>query len=274
MAIKTSIARWVAGSAVAAIALWSFSALAVTAPVPATLTQQGRILASDGTPVSSKVAITFTLYNDATKTAAANVLWTETQNITLDDGYFSAQLGAVTALDPTVFDGTVLYLGVTVGSDAEMTPRQAITSVPYAFKAGVATTAASAASVPFTGLTGIPALCPVNQYLKGYNADGTAACGSLSCAIRSAASTGSVTSEAVACNAGETMTGGGCVTTGGITASYQGDICNPAVILGDAPTGVSPAISIICINGTTRKQVCNTASAAAITAYATCCSFQ
>src|SRR2546430_1076314 len=141
MAIKTSFARWVTGAAVAAVALWSVSALAA---VPATLTQQGRILDKDGAPVSSKVAITFTIYNDPTKSAAANTLWTETQNISLDDGYFSAQLGAETAIPDGLFDGTVLYLGVTVGSDDEMTPREAITSVPYAFTAGTADSAAVA----------------------------------------------------------------------------------------------------------------------------------
>src|SRR4051812_30254246 len=133
MSMKTSIARWIPGTIVSAVALWSASALAAPTPppVPATLTQQGRILDKDGVPVSSKVAITFTVYDDATATDASDALWTETQNITLDDGYFSAQLGAdpKNAIAPA-FDGTVRYLGVTVGSDDEMTPRQPLTSVP------------------------------------------------------------------------------------------------------------------------------------------------
>src|SRR5450755_1954912 len=136
MAIKTSFARWVAGAAVSAVGLWSISAFAVAAPVPATLTQQGRILdATTGDPVSSKVQIVFNVYAEA---KGGTALWTEQQNITLDDGYFSAQLGSVTTIPDTLFDGTVRYLGVTVGADAEMTPREAITSVPYAMNAAVA----------------------------------------------------------------------------------------------------------------------------------------
>jgi len=176
MAIKTSFARWVAGAAVSAVGLWSISAFAAAAPVPATLTQQGRILdATTGDPVSSKVQIVFNVYADA---KGGTALWTETQSITLDDGYFSAQLGSVTTIPDGVFDGSVRYLGVTVGTDAEMTPREALTSVPYAFIAGNAATAATAASVPFTGLTGFPAACADGTYLKGFTAAGAAVCAS------------------------------------------------------------------------------------------------
>ena len=130
MAIKTSFARWVAGAAVSAVGLWSISAFA---DVPATLTQQGRILdATTGDLMSrAQLQIVFNVYAAA---KGGTALWTEQQNITLDDGYFSAQLGSVTPIPDTLFDGTVRYLGVTVGSDAEMTPRQAVTSVPYAMK--------------------------------------------------------------------------------------------------------------------------------------------
>jgi hypothetical protein len=200
MAKNMNFARWAAGAALSTVGLWSASALAVAPPpaVPATLTQQGRILNADGTTVSSKVAITFTIYDDGKASAAADVLWTDTVNITLDDGYFSTQLGA-TAKDPlpaALFDGTVRYLGVTVGSDDEMTPRQALTSVPYALTAATAASALSAATVPFAGLTGIPALCGDNELLKGYNADGTAACATvpdLACVVRYSATGASVT---------------------------------------------------------------------------------
>src|SRR5450631_2625311 len=154
MAIKTSFARWVAGAAVSAAGLWSISAFAA---VPATLTQQGRILdATTGDPVSSKLKIVFNVYADA---KGGTALWTEEQNITLDDGYFSAQLGSVTAIPDTLFDGSVRYLGVTVGADAEMAPREAITSVPYALKAASAAVADVATSAAFTSLTGIPTPC-------------------------------------------------------------------------------------------------------------------
>jgi hypothetical protein len=148
---KTSLPYWVAGASVLAATLCCgiavlHAAAGPATPVPVSLTQQGRILDATGAPISSKLAIVFTVYDDATASAAADVLWTETQNLTLDDGYFSAQLGAVAAnaFPAGTFDGSVRYLGVKVGSDAEMTPRQAITSVPYALQAGSAAAASGA----------------------------------------------------------------------------------------------------------------------------------
>ena len=55
-------------------------------------------------------------------------------------------LGATNPLDANVFQGdTALWLGIAVGADPEMSPRQEIGSVPYAARAQWA---ASAASVP------------------------------------------------------------------------------------------------------------------------------
>lgn len=116
-----------------AIALcMGLTASASTTTVPATLTQQGRLLASDGTPATGPVSMVFAIYDAGT---AGTALWTETQNVALDDGYFSVQLGSVTGFPTTLFDGTARYLGVTVATDSEMTPREQLVSVPYAMVA-------------------------------------------------------------------------------------------------------------------------------------------
>jgi len=60
-------------------------------------------------------------------------LWTETQTVTVTDGEFSTNLGDTDPIN-LPFD-TTYYLGITVGSDSEMTPRQPLTSVAYAFRA-------------------------------------------------------------------------------------------------------------------------------------------
>jgi hypothetical protein len=96
------------------------------------MVEQGRILDTNGAPVSGSVSIQFTVHTQPAS-AGDTVLWTEMQTVTLDDGYFSARLGEATALDPKVFDGKELYLGVSVNADPEMTPRQTLDSVPYAF---------------------------------------------------------------------------------------------------------------------------------------------
>ncbi len=93
---------------------------AAFAAVPAEFTQQGRLFDSAGDPIDGPMDFTFAIYSSA---SGGTALWTETQNVTIDNGYFSTILGEVTTLDPAIFDGAVLYLGVSAGSDAEMTPR-------------------------------------------------------------------------------------------------------------------------------------------------------
>jgi hypothetical protein len=122
---------WVAGlaSVATAAAMWSGPA---SAAVPNLLTEQGRLLDANGAPVTGSVSIVFTIYDAASGGAT---LWTETQTLTLDAGYFSARLGEVTMIPATAFDGSIRHLGVKVGADPEMTPRQEVVSVPYAMLA-------------------------------------------------------------------------------------------------------------------------------------------
>ncbi|HEY5375298.1 MAG TPA: hypothetical protein VIK01_16575, partial [Polyangiaceae bacterium] len=243
----------------------------------------GRILdATTGDPVSSKLKIVFNVYADA---KGGTALWTEEQNITLDDGYFSAQLGSVTAIPPTLFDGTVRYLGVTVGADAEMAPREAITSVPYAFNAAVADVASSAA---FTSLTGIPTVCDPGTYLSGFSALGVKQCVAipkLECTTRYTASTAGLLTNSVGCDATSPYTvqvGGGCQANQPLTGSYP-DIC-PGYPVGSGsvgPTAVGPGGGVVIIQnpcliliggtGYTGNWTCNTAVSASIRAWATCC---
>lgn len=128
----------------AVIAFGLLVASSASAAVPQTLTQQGRLLNSDGTPVTSPVRMIFSLYASS---SATTPLWTETQsNVMLDNGAFSVQLGGVTAFPASLWNGATLYLGVTVGNDPEMTPREQITSVPYALMCAQADHATAADS--------------------------------------------------------------------------------------------------------------------------------
>lgn len=119
------------------------SAMAAAATVPQSLTQQGRLLDDAGMPVKNPVTFTFSLYTAA---SGGTAIWFEQIPVTPDDGYFSARLGETKQFDATIFDGSraVLFLGIKVGNDAEMTPRQQITSVPFALLAGRSLTAALA----------------------------------------------------------------------------------------------------------------------------------
>ncbi|MCA9643219.1 MAG: collagen-like protein, partial [Myxococcales bacterium] len=95
-----------------------FSSMA-SAQVPIDLlTQQGRLFDSAGAPINDTLDFTFTFYADSD---GLTPLWTETQSVALSDGFFSVQLGSVTPFPAGLFDGSLMYLGVQVGSDAEMT---------------------------------------------------------------------------------------------------------------------------------------------------------
>ena len=85
--------------------------------------------------------ITFALYDVA---SGGTALWMETQAVPVQNGLFSVLLGSINPLSADAFTG-MTYLGVKVGADAEMTPRQQIVSVPYAIHAQ------QAASAPFSG---------------------------------------------------------------------------------------------------------------------------
>jgi hypothetical protein len=108
------------------------SASPAQATVPSTLTQQGRLLNADGTAATGTVSLVFSLYADGTSTTA---LWTETQSVALDGGYFSVALGSATPFTSGLWDGATKFLGLKVGADSEMTPREELTSIPYAMLA-------------------------------------------------------------------------------------------------------------------------------------------
>jgi len=111
--------------------------------VPQTINYQGYLTDSGGTPVDGTVQMTFRIYDVATGGIA---LWTETQSsVTVSDGIYSVVLGSVTPISLS-FD-TQYFLGIEVETDGEMIPRQALTSVGYAFSSNMADTAADADTV-------------------------------------------------------------------------------------------------------------------------------
>jgi len=114
-----------------AVLVSAFIAVSVEAAIPATMNYQGRLTQSDGSPVNGTVSVVFRLYDVV---SGGTALWQESQSVSVSNGNFSVELGTVTPLTPAVFVNPV-FLGVTVGTDSEMTPRRPLSSVPYAFKA-------------------------------------------------------------------------------------------------------------------------------------------
>jgi len=103
------------------------------AGVPGSITNQGRLFDANNAPINETLSVVFSLYDS--EDPAATPIWTETHQVTFENGYFSVSLGEQVPFGPTIFDGSVRYLGIRVGDDSEMTPRAATRSVPYALVA-------------------------------------------------------------------------------------------------------------------------------------------
>jgi hypothetical protein len=95
---------------------------------PGTLNYQGQLTDMNSVPVNAAVSIAFRLYANSVE------VWQETHSVTVAQGYFSVELGSSTPLTSALFQ-QALFLGITVGSDPEMTPRKALSAAAYSFRA-------------------------------------------------------------------------------------------------------------------------------------------
>ena len=99
--------------------------------IPHLVSFQGRLADTLGIPVPDTLhAVRFRLYARA---SGGVHFWEETQSVLTGDGLFAVLLGSVTPISDVPEAGN-LYLGMKVGSDAEMTPRIRVASVAYSFR--------------------------------------------------------------------------------------------------------------------------------------------
>lgn len=97
------------------------------AAVAKSIPVQGRLTDEHGNPINGTRSITFSLYATS---SGGSPLCSDNDSVQVANGLFTAYLDGCTS---DGIDGKQLYLGIRVGSDAEMTPRQAIYPVPYAY---------------------------------------------------------------------------------------------------------------------------------------------
>lgn len=88
---------------------------------------QGRLTDNHGNPINGTRQVVYTLYDAST---GGNALCTDTDSVTAVNGLFNGQMDYCGADD---LNGQQVWLGIKVGGDAEMTPRQRIYAVPYAW---------------------------------------------------------------------------------------------------------------------------------------------
>ena len=119
----------------AVLGIFVMTAQPVLAEVPGKITYQGYLRDFYDNPLNDFITMNFSIYDVET---GGFPLWTETHGaVEVTDGIFSVMLGEMNPISEDVAEGT-LYLGVAVEDDEEMTPRQELTSVLFAIRAGVA----------------------------------------------------------------------------------------------------------------------------------------
>ena len=149
-----------------------------TSAVPGTISYQGRVYNPDGTllgagtPVNRTVI--FRIWDSSSATTQANLLYSESQTVTISEGEFSVLVGngianttqtysysetskhsssSPAVFLANVFNGATRYLSVTVAnastisvSDSEISPRQQIVSSAFAFRSKFAEVLGTSAS--------------------------------------------------------------------------------------------------------------------------------
>ena len=98
--------------------------------IPNTISYQGYLSDDLGNPVTGTgLEMQFTIYEGSEGNPQ---VWQETQFVDVTGGLFSVLLGSSSPMYTSDFTGDFeRFLGVKVGDDEEMTPRQKLTTVPY-----------------------------------------------------------------------------------------------------------------------------------------------
>ena len=109
--------------------------------VPQEINYQGYLTDAGGNPLNDRVEMTFRMYNAP---SGGSLLWWEGPSaVTVTEGVFNVVLGSSSPIDAGILDGDC-YLGITVGTDSEMSPRMKLTSGAYSIRAGYAESVANA----------------------------------------------------------------------------------------------------------------------------------
>lgn len=104
------------------------------AQVPQIMNYQGKLTTPAGAIVDTTVSMEFKIYDDS---VGGTILWSETQSSArVENGIFSVLLGSLNPIPFDIWGGGHRYLGVTIGTSPEMTPRKLMVSVPYAQHSG------------------------------------------------------------------------------------------------------------------------------------------
>jgi uncharacterized coiled-coil protein SlyX len=111
----------------------SFYTTAHAQNIPQYMPFQGFLADLNGAPINRAVTLTFNLYANSQD---ANPIWTETvNNVPVQNGAFSINLGEIAAITAALSNGDSKYVGISIDGQAEILPRQKLGAIPYAFLA-------------------------------------------------------------------------------------------------------------------------------------------
>ena len=110
--------------------------------VPGLISYQGRLTDNAGEPLNGNYLMRFELYNSSN---VGSSLWNETQDVNVSSGMYDVHLGSSSPLPQNLFaNNNVLYLQVSIrntsGVYEVLSPRQRLTSAPYALQTANADT--------------------------------------------------------------------------------------------------------------------------------------
>ncbi|HEQ98652.1 MAG TPA: hypothetical protein ENO22_04845 [candidate division Zixibacteria bacterium] len=118
----------------------------LVADVPHFFNYQGRLMDDAGSPMNATVELDFGIYADEPGTT---LLWHEVHpSVSVNDGLFNVYLGTGNILPDSLFDGSVLWLGIKVNDGPLMEPLTPFIASPYSFRAIHADTAVYALNAP------------------------------------------------------------------------------------------------------------------------------
>ncbi len=139
--------------------------------VPQLINFQGILKDGSGNPVANgSYSVIFTIYDAP---AGGSVQWAETTSVSTNGGLFSVLLGSLNPVPDSAFNNPNRYLGVKVGADPEMTPRQQLVSVGFGYRVNSVDGASGGnltGNLTVSGNVGIGTNNPLNLlHLKGIN---------------------------------------------------------------------------------------------------------
>jgi hypothetical protein len=144
------------------------------ADVPTTVTFTARLVdEKSNAALTGSHSIAFSLFD---ADVDGRSVWTETHDVSPQEGLVYVELGSTSPLDGTVFTGRKLWLQVSLDGTI-MDPRIALDSVPYSIRASSAGNADAVGGIPASGLQPkITGTCASGQHVSTINPDGTVGC--------------------------------------------------------------------------------------------------